>query len=57
MVYVGDCRNDIAVTVSEILTMVNFALGNAPLRDCEAADANHDGQGSSSRCSRRSTTR
>ena len=24
--------------------MVNIALGNAPLLDCEAADANHDGQ-------------
>ena len=28
----------------KILTMVNIALGNAPLLDCEAADANHDGQ-------------
>jgi hypothetical protein len=32
------------VTVNEILTMVNIALGNAPLLNCEAADANHDGQ-------------
>jgi hypothetical protein len=30
--------------VDEILAMVNIALGNAPLIDCEAADANHDGQ-------------
>ena len=24
--------------------MVNIALGNSPLLDCEAANANHDGQ-------------
>ena len=24
--------------------MVNIALGNTPLFDCETADANHDGQ-------------
>ena len=30
--------------MDEILTMVNIALGNAPLLNCEAADANHDGQ-------------
>jgi hypothetical protein len=30
--------------VGEILTMVNIALGNVQLLDCEAADANHDGQ-------------
>jgi len=24
--------------------MVNIALGNAALLDCEAADSNHDGQ-------------
>ena len=28
----------------KVLTMVNIALGNAQLLDCEAADANHDGQ-------------
>lgn len=41
---VGNCSAGGEVTVSEILTMVNIALGNAPLLDCEAADANHDGQ-------------
>jgi len=41
---VADCSGDKAVTVDEILTMVNIALGNAPLLDCEAADSNHDGQ-------------
>ena len=40
----GDCSGGGEVTVDEILTMVNIALGNAPLLDCEAADANHDGQ-------------
>jgi hypothetical protein len=30
------------VTVDEILTMVNIALGNAPVTDCEAGDSNHD---------------
>jgi hypothetical protein len=39
----GDCNGDGEVTVDEILTMVNIALGNARLLDCEAADANHDG--------------
>ena len=39
-----DCGKNGTVTVDEILTMVNIALGNAPLLDCEAADANHDGQ-------------
>jgi len=32
------------VTVDEILTMVNIALGNTPVMTCEAGDANHDGQ-------------
>ena len=40
----GNCNAGLEVTVDEILTMVNIALGNAPLLDCEAADANHDGQ-------------
>ncbi|MFI5399104.1 MAG: protease pro-enzyme activation domain-containing protein [Candidatus Binatia bacterium] len=41
---VGDCNGDHSVTVDEILTMVNIALGNAPVQDCPAGDANHDGQ-------------
>jgi hypothetical protein len=32
------------VTVDQILTMVNIALGSTPLLNCEAADANHDSQ-------------
>jgi hypothetical protein len=31
------------VTVDEILSMVNIALGNANLGTCEAGDANDDG--------------
>jgi len=41
---VGDCNGDGHVTVDEILTMVNIALGNTPVTTCEAGDANHDGQ-------------
>ncbi|MFI5399241.1 MAG: M4 family metallopeptidase [Candidatus Binatia bacterium] len=39
---VGDCNGDHSVTVDEILAMVNIALGNTPLSDCQAGDANHD---------------
>jgi len=41
---VGDCRGDHQVTVDEILTLVNIALGNAAVAGCRAGDANHDGQ-------------
>ena len=40
----GDCNNDRAVTVDELLTMVNIALGNAGAATCTAGDADHDGQ-------------
>jgi hypothetical protein len=39
----GDCGGDHLVTVDEILTMVNIALGNAEISNCAAGDANHDG--------------
>ncbi|MFI5394576.1 MAG: S8 family serine peptidase [Candidatus Binatia bacterium] len=39
----GDCNGNAVVTVDEILRMVNIALGNEPLSDCEAGDANGDG--------------
>ncbi|MFI5395793.1 MAG: plastocyanin/azurin family copper-binding protein [Candidatus Binatia bacterium] len=42
-VCVGDCNGNGQVTVDEILTMVNIALGNAQITACEAGDANHDG--------------
>jgi len=41
---VGDCNGNGQVTVDEILTMVNIALGNTPVTTCEAGDANHDGE-------------
>ncbi|MGD0949310.1 MAG: hypothetical protein ABSA52_18015 [Candidatus Binatia bacterium] len=41
---VGDCSVDRQVTVDEILSMVNIALGNANVGACEAGDANRDGQ-------------
>jgi hypothetical protein len=40
----GDCGNDGTVTVDEILTMVNIALGNAQVSDCNAGDVNGDGE-------------
>lgn len=40
----GDCNDDGQVTVDEIITLVNIALGNAPVADCQAGDLNHDSQ-------------
>ncbi len=39
---VGDCNGDNAVTVDEIVTMVNLAL-NGGTAGCSAGDGNHDG--------------
>ena len=41
---VGDCDGSGDVTVSELIRMVNIALGNTPVTTCETGDANHDGQ-------------
>jgi hypothetical protein len=41
---VGDCGGGGQVTIDEILTMVNIALGNADVGTCTAGDANVDGQ-------------
>lgn len=41
---VGNCNFSSGVTVDEILTMVNVALGNTPIGSCQAGDANGDGQ-------------
>jgi len=41
---VGDCGDDGQVTVDEILTMVNIALGNMGMSSCSVGDANGDGQ-------------
>jgi sugar lactone lactonase YvrE len=40
----GDCNGDGQVTVGEIVTMVNIALGNVDISACTAGDANHDDQ-------------
>jgi hypothetical protein len=40
----GDCRGDDTVTIDELLTLVNIALGNAEMSECEIGDANSDGQ-------------
>jgi hypothetical protein len=39
----GDCNGDGVVTVPEVVTVVNIALGDLPLSACPAADANGDG--------------
>ena len=39
---IGDCDGDGVVTVNELVTAVNIALGNAPLTDCPSASS--DGQ-------------
>jgi hypothetical protein len=41
---IGNCNYSSGVTVDEILTMVNIALGNAAIGSCQAGDANGDGQ-------------
>jgi len=41
---VGDCGGDGAVTIDELLIMVNAALGNADASACPAGDVNGDGQ-------------
>ena len=40
----GSCNGDDEVTINELLTMVNIALGNASLADCEPGDVNQDGE-------------
>lgn len=39
---VGDCNTSGVVTVAEIVTMVNIALGQADIGSCEAGDENKD---------------
>jgi len=41
---VGDCNGNGSVTVDKLITMVNIALGNQPVAECEAGDVNSDGQ-------------
>jgi YD repeat-containing protein len=40
---VGDCNSSRSVTVNELITMVNVALGQAMVSACTAGDANRDG--------------
>ncbi len=40
---VGDCDGPGSVTVNELITMVNIALGNTDASHCTAGDANQDG--------------
>lgn len=44
VVCVGNCRGVQTVAINDIITLVNIALGNAPLLSCEAADSNRDAQ-------------
>ena len=41
---VGDCNDDGAVTVDELIKGVNIALGNLLLDDCRSFDTNGDGR-------------
>jgi hypothetical protein len=40
---IGDCNDDGAVTVDELVTGVNIALGLIPVDACPAFDPSHDG--------------
>ena len=40
---VGDCNGSLDVTVDEIITMVNIALGTQPISKCEAGDSDQSG--------------
>ncbi len=40
----GDCDGSVTVTVNEIISMVNIALGTAAVSSCTAADANGNGE-------------
>jgi virginiamycin B lyase len=40
----GDCNHDNSVTVNEIITLVNIALGTTNVSQCAAGDANHDNE-------------
>jgi len=40
----GDCGNDGSITIDELVTMVNIALGNGPLSTCTGGDADSSGE-------------
>ncbi len=39
---IGDCNGAGEVTIDELLTMINIALGDEPLSNCTVGDSNHD---------------
>ena len=39
---VGDCNEDVDVSVADILTMVGIALHRRPIHDCDAGDVDRD---------------
>jgi hypothetical protein len=41
---VGDCDGTGNVSIDELITLVNVALGNTAMAECEAGDDNDDGQ-------------
>jgi hypothetical protein len=41
---VGDCNGDGEVTINELISMVNIALGTSDVSTCTAGDANGDGE-------------
>lgn len=41
---VGDCNLDATVSVDELVTAVNVALGTAAISDCTGSDVNDDGE-------------
>jgi photosystem II stability/assembly factor-like uncharacterized protein len=40
----GDCAVDGRVTIDEIITMINIALGTGSMPECGSGDTNHDNQ-------------
>jgi Ca2+-binding EF-hand superfamily protein len=40
---VGDCKGVRVVTVDDVITMINIALGNMDISACTAGDADGDG--------------
>ena len=40
----GDCDDDLTISISELITAVNIALGIAPVEQCLAADIDQDVQ-------------
>jgi len=41
---IGDCNGDGEVTINELITGVNIALGSANISSCESLDVNGDGE-------------